>query len=197
MEPGARPDRSVDGARALARAAHAGQVDKQGRDYFDAHLAPIAHGTDALAAHMEFGAADRAALGPRERGRLVAAAWLHDALEDTATTSADLASAGVDPRTIAAVESVTRRADEPYEALITRACADPIGRLVKLVDNTWNLTSNPDFARVDPARARELREERYLPARQRLLDAAGLTDDSPALQRMQRTLNGERERLQG
>lgn len=195
MEPEARPDRSVEGARALARAAHAGQVDKQQRDYFDAHLAPIARGADALAEHLELDAADLTSLGPRERDRLVAAAWLHDVLEDTATTAAGLASEGIDPRTIAAVESVTRRADEPYEALISRSCAHPLGRLVKLVDNAWNLTSNPDLARIDPARARELREERYLPARQRLLDAAGLTEGSPALQRMQRTLDGERERL--
>lgn len=34
-------------AAAFARDAHAGQVDKQGRGYFEAHLRPIAEATQA------------------------------------------------------------------------------------------------------------------------------------------------------
>jgi len=196
-------------AAELARAAHAGQVDQQQRDYFDAHLAPIARGARALAHALlggERGCGERIRMddgrdpvaGPgtsSNGGRIVVAAWLHDVIEDTDTTLADLAAHGVDPEAIAAVDSVTRRADESYEELISRSCAHPVGRLVKLVDNAWNLTSNAGLARTDPERARELREERYLPARTRLLGAAELTEDSPAVLRMQRTLDGERERL--
>lgn len=55
-------------ARELARRAHHGQRDKAGRDYFEGHLLPIATASAA------FG------------GEVVAAAWLHDVLEDTNVT---------------------------------------------------------------------------------------------------------------
>ena len=105
----------------MAQEAHLGQTDKLGRDYFAAHLTPIATGL------REF--------GPEAE----AAGWLHDIIEDTHHTGDTLRAAGVPEDVVAAVESVTKVEGEPYERLIDRACADPIGRLVKLVDNTWNL----------------------------------------------------------
>ncbi|WP_449279863.1 hypothetical protein [Leucobacter sp. GX0328] len=176
---------TVARAMAIARAAHASQRDKQHRDYFDAHLTPIAHGAEALATAID------AANAPH----LVAAAWLHDVVEDTPYTPDALTAQGIHPSVVSAVDSVTRRNGEPYPDLITRSCAHPLGRLVKLVDNSWNLVSNPDLAVIDPERARALREERYLPARARLLAAADLTERSPAMLRVRDALVGERERL--
>lgn len=167
-------------AREIAREAHAGQVDKLGRDYLEAHLAPIAAG---------------AALFESSAPRAEAAAWLHDVLEDTDVTARELADRGVAPDVVSAVESVTRRPGEAYERLIDRACAHPVGRYVKLVDNAWNLASNPELAEVLPERAHELRAERYLPARVRLLAATGLHEDSPEIARLDRVLDERLTRL--
>jgi (p)ppGpp synthase/HD superfamily hydrolase len=133
MSEHSAPDESA--ARELARRAHQGQRDKAGRDYFEDHLLPIATASAA------FG------------GEVVAAAWLHDVLEDTNATVDDLTRAGIPQSVTAAVESVTRGQDETYSELILRACADPVGRYVKLVDNAWNITSNAVLAQVDPDRA--------------------------------------------
>jgi (p)ppGpp synthase/HD superfamily hydrolase len=139
------PDEAAD----FARRAHAGQVDAQGRDYFEHHLRPIA------ALLRPFG--DEA----------VIAGVLHDVLEDTAVTAADLRALGLPETVVGAVESVTRRDGEPYEELIGRAGAHPLGRLVKLADNWHNLSSNAELARHHPEKAARLRE-RYVAARVRL-----------------------------
>lgn len=141
---------SLAAVRDLVRQAHAGQVDKQGRDYLTAHLEPISallaeHGEDAEMAGL-----------------------LHDILEDTRTTSEELLEAGVPAHVVRAVESVSKRPGEPYDELIERAASDPLGRLVKLADNRWNLDSNAALAEVDPVKAHELRLK-YEKARARLL----------------------------
>lgn len=158
-------------AREFARQAHTGQRDKAGRDYFDGHLVPIASAAQVF--------------GPD----VVAAAWLHDVLEDTAATAEDLARAGIPTHVIAGVESVTRRPGESYSELIQRACTDGVGRFVKLVDNAWNITANPNLVQVDPARAAALLKRRYEPARQELLAACGLDVAAPAVLEMQRVLD--------
>jgi (p)ppGpp synthase/HD superfamily hydrolase len=139
------PDEAAD----FARRAHAGQVDQQGRDYFEHHLLPVSgllrpFGDDAATAGL-----------------------LHDVLEDTDATADDLRALGLADAVIAAIESVSRRDDEPYEALIERAAAHPLGRLVKLADNWHNLSSNPELALQDPEKAARLRQ-RYEAARIRL-----------------------------
>jgi (p)ppGpp synthase/HD superfamily hydrolase len=140
-------------AAGIARSAHAGQVDKQGRDYFDFHLRPIA-------ALLE-------PFGPEA----AAAGYLHDVLEDTDLTIADLAAAGVtSPLVLGAVESVSKRPGEPYEELIERAGRHPLGRLVKLADNWHNLSSLDALAGSDPATAARLRDK-YGTARARLTAA--------------------------
>lgn len=141
---------TLDAVRDLVRRAHAGQVDKQGRDYVTSHLEPIAellvqHGEDAEMAGL-----------------------LHDILEDTATTPEDLLAAGVPKHVVRAVESVSKRPGESYDVLIERAAADPLGRLVKLADNAWNLSSNESLAETDPQAAARLKEK-YERARTRLL----------------------------
>lgn len=161
----------------LANGAHAGQRDKLGRNYVDGHLAPIA------AAAVGFGPIT------------VQAAWLHDILEDTALTAEDLLVAGVHRLVVSAVESVTRIPGEKYTELIERAATHPRGRYVKLVDNAWNITLNPALAEIDPGKAESMLTGRYLPARRRLLDACGLTEDAPEMLTMQRVLDEHRDCL--
>jgi (p)ppGpp synthase/HD superfamily hydrolase len=142
---------SLKAASELAKAAHAGQIDRAGRPYFD-HVAAV---RDALA---EYG----------EEAQI--AGVLHDALEDTSLTADDLRSAGVSERAITAIEAVSRREDETYMDMIRRAAADPLGRLVKLADNAHN-SREDRLEYLDPENAAFLRK-RYTRARAVLADFA-------------------------
>ncbi|MFF3844466.1 HD domain-containing protein [Streptomyces sp. NPDC002328] len=112
---------------ALARAAHEGQTDKAGRPYAE-HLRAVAEGV-------------------RERGGdadQIAAAWLHDAVEDDALSAAWLDEAELSDRTKDIVRAVTKRAGEPPEAYAERILATPGALLVKEAD----LAHNADPARL-------------------------------------------------
>ena len=139
-------------AKQMAFRAHAGQVDKQGRDYFIHHLAPVA------SLLKPFG------------GEAVAAGWLHDIVEDTPITLDDLRDAGFSHWVVNAVDSVTRRPGEEYTEMLWRAAADPYGRIVKLMDNWVNLNGLDDLAKTAPEKAATLRH-RYTTARIVLLGA--------------------------
>lgn len=117
-------DLSLEGrGLTLALQAHAGQVDKQGRDYFQYHLQPIA---DLLRPYGSYA---------------YVAGLLHDVVEDTSVTCSELTELGFPSPIVEAVRAVTRLEGETYSELITRAAADPLGRLVKLADNWHNLSS--------------------------------------------------------
>ncbi|MHC5258368.1 HD domain-containing protein [Streptomyces sp. UC4497] len=123
---------------ALARQAHQGQKDKAGRPYAE-HLAAVAEGT-------------------RARGgddAQIAAAWLHDAIEDDALTQEWLDAAPLPAETKAVVRALTKRKGEPPEAYARRILATPGARLVKEADLAHN---------ADPGRLAVLDE----PTRNRL-----------------------------
>lgn len=137
--------RRVADARALAAAAHRGQVDKAGRPYFE-HVAEVArrlvpHGAEA-----------------------VMAGYLHDIVEDTDITLADLEAFGFPWSVINAVDAVTLRDYETYLDMVRRAAQDPLGRLVKLADNATN-SDEARLALLDPATAERLRTK-YARARE-------------------------------
>ncbi|GAA2457426.1 HD domain-containing protein [Streptomyces glaucus] len=122
---------------AVARAAHAGQTDKAGRPYAE-HLRAVAEGV-------------------RERGGdadQIAAAWLHDAVEDGVLSGQWLRRAALSSRTKDIVRAVTKRAGEPPEAYAARILATPGALLVKEAD----LAHNADPARLavldEPTRTR-------------------------------------------
>jgi hypothetical protein len=121
------PALSLAEVEATARAAHAGQTDKAGRPYAE-HLAAVAAGV-------------------RRRGgddAQIAAAWLHDAVEDAALSHAWLAAAPLSRRTKDIVLAVTKRAGETPEAYAARILATPGAPLVKEAD----LAHNADPARL-------------------------------------------------
>jgi hypothetical protein len=73
------------------------------------------------------------------QGDAVAAAWLHDTIEDTGETPASLKAAGISQRAIEAVIALTRTdevADDDYYAAVK---AQPIALLVKTADLASNL----------------------------------------------------------
>lgn len=122
---------------AAARAAHEGRTDKAGRPYAD-HLRAVAEGI-------------------RRRGGdtdQIAAAWLHDAVEDDALPETWLRSAPLSSRTKEIVLAVTRRPGEPPEAYAARILATPGALLVKEADLAHN--ADPDRLAVldEPTRSR-------------------------------------------
>jgi (p)ppGpp synthase/HD superfamily hydrolase len=139
---------------ALALAAHAGQTDKAGRPYTE-HLRAVAEGVRARGGGDE----------------LVAAAWLHDAVEDGALSEDWLRTADLDRRTKDVVRAVTKQPGEAPQAYARRILATPGARLVKAADLAHN--ADPDrLAVLDEATARRL-ERKYSAMRQYL----GLTSD--------------------
>lgn len=112
-------------ADAIAAAAHAGQVDKAGKPYVG-HVRRVASYAD-----------------PANTDAVVAA-LLHDTIEDTDITAAELADRGISAEAIAAVELLTRRTDQPPAEYYRLIRDHPIAREVKLAD----LADNTDPARL-------------------------------------------------
>lgn len=136
-------------AERIARAAHAGQTDKAGRPY-------IGHPQRVAAIVTARGGTPAA----------IAAAWLHDVLEDTDVTGADLADAGIPRESVAAVEALTKRAGESLEAYYAGVRLDDIAVLVKTADLDDN-TSPARQALLDDA-TRERLQAKYARARELL-----------------------------
>ena len=86
-------------------------------------------------------------------------AVLHDVCEDCpGWTLERLKGEGFPDRIIAALDSVTKREGEDYEAFARRAAANPIGRQVKLAD----LRDNCDLSRIATPTERDTqRIEKY------------------------------------
>jgi hypothetical protein len=118
----------IASALAIAADVHRGQVDRIGEPYLGHPLRVAARvagdGAEALAV-----------------------ALLHDVIEDSELTAADLRQQGMPAAVVAAVDALTRRTDEPYDDAIARASRLPLARLVKRADIADNL---------DPSRTRRL-----------------------------------------
>jgi (p)ppGpp synthase/HD superfamily hydrolase len=112
---------------ALARTAHAAQTDKAGRPYAE-HLQAVVDGV-------------------RERGgddEQIAAAWLHDAVEDDVLSEDWLREAALTGRTKDIVLALTKREGEPPESYAKRIRTTPGALVVKASD----LAHNADPARL-------------------------------------------------
>jgi (p)ppGpp synthase/HD superfamily hydrolase len=129
------PDSIVALAEDLARRYHAGQRDRLGAPYID---------------HPRAVAGLLAGASPACQ----AAAWLHDVLEHTGATGADLLAAGLPAEVVRLVEVLTRRPGEDYLAFIDRVCADPAAVRVKIADALHNLDPARDFGPTAEQRAR-------------------------------------------
>ncbi|MEU6219885.1 HD domain-containing protein [Streptomyces sp. NPDC047022] len=105
----------------VACAAHAAQQDKAGRPYTE-HLRAVAEGVRARGGGDE----------------LVAAAWLHDAVEDGVLSEQWLEAAELAQVTKDVVRAVTKREGEPPQEYARRILATPGARLVKAADLAHN-----------------------------------------------------------
>lgn len=113
-------------ARVAARFAHMGQIDKNGMDYFE-HLSAVALMV------KQAGGSDEA----------IAAAWLHDIIEDTPCGEQDLRSAGFPPVVVEAVLLLTHTHEHSHEDYLRRIVEAPgfagvIAMRVKIADVIHN-----------------------------------------------------------
>ncbi|RPK64930.1 bifunctional (p)ppGpp synthetase II/ guanosine-3',5'-bis pyrophosphate 3'-pyrophosphohydrolase [Streptomyces sp. ADI96-02] len=118
---------SLAEVEAIAREAHADQTDKAGRPYAE-HLAAVAEGV-------------RVRGGSEEQ---IAAAWLHDAVEDDALSARWLAAAALPQQVKDMVLAVSKQPGEEPAAYAERILATPGALLVKEAD----LAHNADPARL-------------------------------------------------
>ncbi len=136
---------TLERALALAVEKHAGQTDRTGAPYI---LHPL-----RVMFRLE-----------HTEDRIVAI--LHDVVEDTDVTFADLRGMGFDDAILAALDGVTRRESETYEEFVERSAANEVSLRVKLAD----LEDNMDIRRLSsPLTDRDLeRLNRYRAAYGRL-----------------------------
>ncbi|HEY2028903.1 MAG TPA: GTP pyrophosphokinase [Myxococcales bacterium] len=117
---------TVEDAIALAVGKHRGQQDKAGKPY-------ILHPLRVMLS-----------MATDEERRV---AVLHDVMEDCGVTRSDLKDLGYPETEIAALEALTKAADEhgDYEKFIERVAKNPLAVRVKLAD----LKDNMDLSRLD------------------------------------------------
>lgn len=134
-------------AERLARERHSGQVDKAGAEYWT-HPQRVSQGCTSV------------------QGKI--AGWLHDLIEDTATTSSELLQLGFPEVVVNAVLLDTRQDGVPYMTYIGRiveacqsdnptvAAAGRIAREVKMSD----LRDNMDLTRLSTVTGADLERVR-------------------------------------
>lgn len=135
---------SLEDAVAIAARLHQGQVDKGGEPY-------ILHPLRVMLALEE------------EDERIVGA--LHDVVEDAGWPALEEALDGVSselpPRLRQALDAISKRKGEEWQAYLERVAADDLARRVKIAD----LRDNADLRRIpDPSPKDVSRTEAYLRA---------------------------------
>ena len=124
----------IDIALAIAKKAHAGQVDKAGVDYIQHPL--------YVASQVK-----------TEQEKAVA--LLHDVLEDSDITAADLLAYGLSNEVVTAVQTLTKKKRQSYQDYLEKVKSNNLARVVKLADLKHNsdlsrlkTVSNTDYERV-------------------------------------------------
>ena len=124
----------IDIALAIAKKAHAGQVDKAGVDYIKHPIYVASQVTT-------------------EQEKAVA--LLHDVLEDSDITAADLLAYGLSNEVVTAVQTLTKKKGQSYQDYLEKVKSNNLARVVKLADLKHNsdlsrlkTVSNTDYERV-------------------------------------------------
>ena len=134
----------------IAAKAHAGQVDKGGKPY-------ILHPLRVMLNFCE-----------TESEATKICAMLHDVIEDTGITLNDLRAEGFAEEIIAALDCLTKKADESYDNFISRVLTNEIACKVKNGD----LADNMDLTRIpNPTEKDRERVKKYREAADRIMDA--------------------------
>jgi GTP diphosphokinase / guanosine-3',5'-bis(diphosphate) 3'-diphosphatase len=148
---------TLERAIEIAARAHAGQVDKAGQPY-------LLHPLRLM----------RAVSTTDER----IAAVLHDVVEDTPVTLADLRAEGFPETVLTAIDALTKRDGEARLIAAARAAADPVARNVKLAD----VTDNMDLGRIaNPTEKDFARLREYAQVRALLIESGARLASTPLL----------------
>lgn len=135
---------NVERAREWAERLHRGQADKSGKPYIG-HPARVAGRLDSPEARV--------------------VGWLHDTVEDTGLSLAEVEKE-FGPETAAAVDAVSRRTGEAWDAYLRRVKLNPIARQVKISD----LIDNSNLSRLEKVTLRDVeRQAKYNRALQLLM----------------------------
>lgn len=128
---------------------HRGQMDKAGKPYYG-HLIRVAQ--DVFT------------------GKRKIVALLHDIVEDTDATPEFLLQQGFPSEIVEAVDAISHREDESYEAFINRVAQNPLATTVKISD----LEDNMDIFRLNEITEEDrLRLNKYLKAWRQLVELEG------------------------
>lgn len=111
-------------AREIATQAHDGQYRRDGVTPYINHPAAVV---------------SRVGSDPHS----IAAAWLHDVLEDTSETRASLLEKGIPPEVVHAVVLLTKSDGLPYDDYLNLILTDVIATRVKIADMLSNLADGP------------------------------------------------------
>ena len=117
-------------ASSIARKAHADQFRRDGVTPYITHPEAVAESLTG------------------EHPDVIAAAWLHDVLEDTEVTTAELKGAGIPWQVMDAVLLLTRGKGQPYEDYLRWITQDEIALKVKIADIRHNLSDAPTEKQV-------------------------------------------------
>ena len=113
----------LERAKELAKKYHKGQKDLAGTNYF-LHVQAVGE------------------MGKTQEEKIVG--YLHDIVEDTSMTTNGLLGLGFTPEIVRAIDAITRREDESWNAYIRRVGENPLATKVKIND----LTHNSDLSRI-------------------------------------------------
>jgi (p)ppGpp synthase/HD superfamily hydrolase len=139
MEMDMTPSSMLARAIALAATAHQDQTDKAGRPYI-LHTLKVMHYLRS------------------DDDELMAIAVLHDVVEDTHITYADLRAAGLSERVVAGVQSMTKQRGQTTEEYLDQVLANPDAVRVKMAD----LRHNSDIRRLKGVTQKDIqRIEKY------------------------------------
>lgn len=122
----------VQKAQEIAQKAHGNQQYHAGphnHPYFEGHLKPVA----ALVETMGYGE------------KTIAAAYLHDVLEDTTLNAEDLTNAGIPGDVVEAVSVLTYNKGVSLEVYRTAISKVPRAIPVKVADSTFNLETTERY----------------------------------------------------
>lgn len=118
----------IEQARNVAKAAHTGQTRRDGGDYFENHVEPVAQSVE---------------------DKLKPIAYLHDVVEDTPVKLEDLRSVGFPSYVLDAVDLLTHKNREPNVAYWTRLAQNKDATAVKIADIRNNLSGTPSERQVE------------------------------------------------
>ena len=121
----------IEMAKNFAQMAHLGQFRRD-------HKTPYFHHVDGVARLVK-----------PQKPEYIAAAYLHDVIEDTSYTAIDLERLGFPKMVVNAVLILTKFDHKPYEGYLKGVKENVIARAVKIADMTYNLNDTPSEKQIE------------------------------------------------